>query len=109
MSHKNKKRDGIVYSTNPDFEYQGFEEDEAETLPPSQQTLYVRRENRNGKPVVVVKDFIGKNEDLKTLEKQLKNHCGVGGTSKDGEIMIQGDLKEKVQLFLQKTGYKTKG
>lgn len=109
MSNKNKKKDGIVYSTNPDFEYNVNQEDEPETMPPSQQTLYVRKEVRNGKPVVVVKEFIGKSDDLRELEKKLKNHCGVGGTSKDGEILIQGDNKEKVQLFLQKLGYKTKG
>ena len=108
MSNKNKRRDGIVYSTNPDFDYTQ-PDDERETLPVSKQTLYVRREVRNGKPVAVVKEFIGSSDDLKNLEKQLKNHCGTGGTSKDGDILIQGDVKEKVKAFLEKLGYKTKG
>lgn len=104
-----KKRDGIVYSTNPDFQYDSDEDTEPETLEASKQTLYVRREMRNGKPVVVIKEFIGKSDDLRELEKKLKNHCGVGGSSKDGDILIQGDNKEKVTQFLQKLGYKTKG
>lgn len=107
---KNKKhRDGIVYSTNPDFEYQYGESSEPDTLPPSSQTLYLRRENRNGKPAVLVKDFIGKTEDLRELEKKLKNHCGAGGSSKDGEILIQGNHLEKIKSFLLQLGYKTKG
>ena len=108
MSNKNKNKNGIVYSTNPDFNYTA-ETDDTETPPATKQTLYVRREVRNGKPVVVIKDFVSKAEDLKQLEKLLKNHCGVGGTSKDGDILIQGDFKDKVKLFLEKQGYKTKG
>lgn len=104
-----KKRDGIVYSTNPDFQYDSDEEVEPDTLEAGKQTLYVRREMRNCKPVVVIKEFIGKSDDLRELEKKLKNHCGVGGSSKDGDILIQGDNKEKVTQFLQKLGYKTKG
>lgn len=109
MSNKNKKREGIVYSTNPDFEYREAGSHEPDTLQPEQQKLYVRREVRNGKPVVVVKDFIGKREDLQLLEKSLKQHCGVGGSSKDGDILIQGDLLDKVRQFLQGRGYRTKG
>jgi translation initiation factor 1 len=108
MSNKNKNKNGIVYSTNPDFNYTA-DTDNTETPPATKQTLYVRREVRNGKPVVVIKEFMGRAEDLKQLEKQLKNHCGVGGTSKDGDILIQGDFKDKVKLFLEKQGYKTKG
>ena len=108
MSNKNKNKSGIVYSTNPDFQYDdGMEE--METLEPSQQKLYVRREVRNGKPCVVIKEFVGKSDDLKLLEKALKNHCGVGGTSKEGDIIIQGDFAEKVKSFLISKGYKTKG
>lgn len=106
---KNKNRDGIVYSTNPDFDYNAGRDEEPETQVPSLQTLYVRREVRNGKPVVVIKEFVGKNDDLKELEKKLKNHCGVGGSNKDGDILIQGDNHEKIKQFLQKLGYKTKG
>jgi translation initiation factor 1 len=107
MSNKNKGRNGIVYSTNPDFQFEA--EQEEDTLSPEQQRLYVRREVRNGKPCVVIKDFIGRNEDLKLLEKLLKNHCGTGGSSKDGDILIQGDILDKVRQFLQSKGYKTKG
>lgn len=105
---KRNDRNGIVYSTDPNYRFESDEE-EADTLPPVKQCLYVRREVRNGKPVVVVKEFIGKADDLRDLEKKLKSHCGVGGTSKDGDILIQGDLKDKVQAFLEKLGYRTKG
>jgi translation initiation factor 1 len=69
----------------------------------------VRREVRSGKPTTVIKEFIGTQEDLKSLEKMLKQHCGVGGSSKDGEILIQGELTDKIKSFLQQKGYKTKG
>lgn len=109
MSNKNKGKSGIVYSTNPDFDYQNEFEDTTETLPPNEQKLYVRREVRSGKPSTVIKEFIGTKEDLKLLEKAIKQFCGVGGTSKDGEIIIQGELTDKVKQFLQQKGYKTKG
>jgi translation initiation factor 1 len=109
MSNKNKGKEGIVYSTNPDFNYQNEENNELETLPPEKQRLYVRREVRSGKPTTVIKEFIGTQEDLKSLEKMLKQHCGVGGSSKDGEILIQGELTDKIKSFLQQKGYKTKG
>src|SRR5262245_22387529 len=109
MSKNKKHRDGIVYSTNPNYEYNYGSKSDPNTLPPGQQTLYLRREVRNGKPVVVIKEFVGKSDDLKELEKQLKNHCGVGGSSQDGDILIQGENKDKIQAFLQKLGYKTNG
>ena len=108
MSNKNKNKKGIVYSTNPDYQYDS-DDFEEETLENHLQKLYVRKEVRSGKPCTVIKEFIGSKEDLKSLEKQLKNHCGTGGTSKDGDIIIQGDNSEKVKSFLQKAGYKTKG
>ncbi|MEC8692378.1 MAG: translation initiation factor [Bacteroidota bacterium] len=108
MSNKNKNKNGIVYSTNPDFEYDNNDFEE-ESLENHLQTLYVRKEVRSGKPSTVIKEFIGSKEDLKLLEKQLKNHCGTGGTSKAGDIIIQGDNTEKVKSFLHKAGYKTKG
>lgn len=108
MSNKNKNKAGIVYSTNPDFNYLQAD-DETETLAPKLQTLYVRREVRSGKPTIVIKEFKGKIDDMKDLEKKLKNHCGVGGSIKDGDILIQGENKDKVTLLLQKLGYKTKG
>lgn len=109
MSNKNKNKNGVVYSTNPDFQYENYGDEELETLSPSQQTLYVRREVRNGKPCVVIKEFVGNAQDLKDLERKLKNHCGVGGSAKEGDIIIQGDLHAKVKSFLQGLGYKTKG
>jgi translation initiation factor 1 len=108
MSNKNKNKSGVVYSTNPDYSYDD-DTSEAETLPPAQQKLYVRREVRNGKPCVVIKEFVGSSDDLKALEKALKSHCGVGGSAKDGDIIIQGDLHAKVKAYLEGKGYKTKG
>lgn len=107
MSNKNKKS-GIVYSTNPNYSY---DEDasEQEILAKSQQKLYVRREVRNGKPCVVIKEFVGSSDDLKALERALKSHCGVGGSAKDGDIIIQGDFHAKVKSYLEGKGYKTKG
>ena len=103
------KRDGIMYSTNPDFEY---EEDtqEQDTLPINEQKLYVSidRKQRKGKSVTLIENFIGSVDDMKDLSKKIKNHCGSGGTAKDGEILIQGDFKEKVSIFLEKEGYKVK-
>jgi translation initiation factor 1 len=108
MSNKNKNRNGIVYSTDPNYHYDSGEESQ-ETLPTSQQTLYVRREVRSGKSTIAIREFIGNKEDLKDLEKSLKNHCGTGGTSKDGIIYIQGDVAEKIKKYLVSKGYKTKG
>lgn len=109
MSNKNKQKSGIVFSTNPDFQYNDGLYNEQETLPPAQQKLYVRREVRNGKPCVVIKEFVGSSDDMKSLEKALKSHCGVGGSAKDGDIIIQGDFHGKVKSFLESQGYKTKG
>lgn len=108
MSNKNKNKSGVVYSTNPNYSY---EEDASEqkTLAASQQKLYVRREVRNGKPCVVIKEFVGSSDDLKALERALKSHCGVGGSAKDGDIIIQGDFHAKVKSYLEGKGFKTKG
>ncbi len=108
MSNKNKNKNGVVYSTNPDFQFNQGDE-EMETLAAAKQLLYVRREVRNGKPCVVIKEFVGNAQDLKDLERKLKNHCGVGGSAKGGDIIIQGDLHAKVKTYLQGLGYKTKG
>lgn len=104
-----KDRGRIMYSTDPDFEYEE-ESNEVETLPNAEQLLYVSidRKKRAGKSVTLVEGFVGLNEDLKEIAKKLKNHCGVGGAAKDGEILIQGDFKEKIALFLEKEGYKVK-
>lgn len=111
MSKKNKgDKYGFVYSTDPNFR---IEEESAaqETLVPAQQVLRVRLETkqRGGKAVTVVAGFIGTEEDLEGLGKQLKNHCGTGGSAKEGEILVQGDQRDKVLAWLLKNGYaKTK-
>ena len=105
-----KARLGVVYSTNPDFQYETAAETEAETLPPAQQRLIVAidRRNRGGKQVTLVTGFVGTAEDLKELGKTLKTRCGVGGTAKDGEITIQGDFRDKVTALLREMGYQAK-
>ncbi len=102
-----KDRLNIVYSTNPNFAYSTDEMEEIETLPNGQQKLRVsiEKNHRGGKTVTIVKNFIGTGDDLKELGKMLKTKCGVGGSAKDGEIIIQGDLKEKVIELLKKDGY----
>lgn len=109
-SKKNKLREGIVYSTNPDFQYEYQQAEETETLPPQQQLLYVLRDRkqRAGKVVTLVTGFVGKTEDIEKLGKMLKTRCGVGGTVKEGEILIQGDFVEKVMQLLTAEGYKVK-
>ncbi|HQO89022.1 MAG: translation initiation factor [Chitinophagales bacterium] len=110
MSKNWKDRLGTVYSTNPDFQYQSEQEEEQETLEKSKQLLVVCTDSkqRKGKTVTLVQQFIGKNEDLETLAKFLKTKCGVGGAAKDGEIVLQGDFKQKVKEILEKEGYKVK-
>lgn len=102
-----KQRLNVVYSTNPDFNYDTEEEEEAEELPKNQQLLRVKidRHARKGKVVTIVNGFVGPEEVLKDLGKLLKTKCGVGGSVKDGEIIIQGDVKEKVIALLKVEGY----
>lgn len=102
-----KDRLNVVYSTNPDFRYETRDEEEASTLPPSQQKLRVQldRKNRGGKVVTLVTGFVGTDDDLKELGRLLKGKCGVGGTAKDGEIIVQGDFKQKVLDLLKQAGY----
>jgi translation initiation factor 1 len=110
MSKKNKNIQGVVYSTNPEFEYQHQQDEVFDTLPNEKQDLRVMldKKQRAGKAVTLITGFIGKNEDLEVLGKLLKTKCGVGGTVKDGEIMIQGDFRDKIMLLLQQAGYKAK-
>ena len=105
-----KSRLGVVYSTNPEFTYNKGAEDEPDTLPPQQQNLLVSldRKHRKGKSVTLVRGFIGKNDDLDALAKKLKSKFGVGGSAKDGEIIIQGDFVLKVIEYLVAEKYKVK-
>jgi len=104
-----KNRGGIVYSTDPDFRYEQAEP-EPETLPAAFQKLYVwlDTKGRKGKTVSLVKGFTGTVKDAEALTKELKTHCGTGGSVKDGEIMIQGDFREKIILYLTGKGFKVK-
>lgn len=105
-----KERLGVVYSTNDNFQYENEQEEEQETLPNHRQHLkvWLDRKQRKGKVVTLVKDFIGKEDDLKELGKLLKTKCGVGGTVKDGEILLQGDFASKVVEILKKENFNVK-
>ena len=105
-----KERLGVVYSTNPDFKYEAAQPEQVETLAPGKQRLIVRidRRNRGGKQVTLVEGFVGSQEDLAALGRTLKVKCGVGGAAKDGEITIQGDLRDKVVSILTSLGYNAK-
>jgi len=102
-----KDRLNVVYSTNPDFKYEKEDEQEEETLPKEKQALRISldKRNRKGKAVTLITGFIGAVEDLESLGKMLKVKCGVGGSAKDGEIIIQGDFRNKILELLQKEGY----
>ncbi len=114
MSKKKRKikfnnSDGIIFSTDPDFKY-NENQVENETIEPANQQLriFLDRKQRKGKTVTIVEGFVGTNENLKTLEKKLKTSCGVGGSAKDGIIIIQGDMREKIKTLLNGLGYNTK-
>lgn len=104
-----KDRLGVVFSTNPDFAYNTAEEAEAVTLAPSKQNLKIWLDRlKGGRVATVVRGFVGSSDDLAELGKELKKSCGVGGTAKDGEIIIQGDHRDRVVELLTKAGYKCK-
>jgi len=111
MSQKDwKDRLNMVYSTNPDYKYEYDSEEEQETLAPEKQKLIVclDKKQRGGKKVTLVSGFKGSADDLKELGKMLKTKCGVGGSAKGGEIIIQGDFRDKIVEYLNKEGYKAK-
>jgi translation initiation factor 1 len=106
-----KKRDGVVYSTDSSFEFQYNSEEQTETLAPGKQVLRVKLDThaRGGKTVTLITGFVGSSADLEILAKKLKTKVGTGGSAKDGEILIQGDVRAKVQEILTKEGYKVRG
>ena len=113
MSKKKKNKNkggGYVYSTDPNFEPPEQEDESQETLPPNQQDLRVSldRKQRKGKEVTLITGFIGDNEDLKELGKTLKSKLGVGGSAKNGELIIQGDFRDEILSMLKENGYKAK-
>ncbi len=105
-----KERLNIVYSTNPSYQYETEETEEVETLEPGKQNLRIEldKRNRGGKAVTLITGFVGTDDDLKELGKTLKTKCGVGGSAKDGEIIIQGDFREKILTLLTAAGYRAK-
>lgn len=110
MANDWKDRLGMVYSTNPDFQFETARDSDPETLPPQQQNLRVQldKKQRNGKKATLITGFVGTDQDLKELAKLLKTRCGVGGSAKDSEILIQGDFCNKVMEILKSENYKVK-
>lgn len=105
-----KRPDGIVYSTNPDFKYHYEGEEQQETIPSNRQILriWLEKNHRGGKIVTLIKGFTGNEEGLKDLARKLKTSCGTGGSTKDGEILLQGDFRDKALTLLLSWGYQAK-
>ncbi len=110
MANDWKERLGVVFSTNPDYEYDTGAEEQPQTLPPGRQNLRVWRDShgRGGKVVTIVRGFVGSDDDLQELGRLLKKRCGVGGAVKEGEIIIQGERRDQVTAILTAEGYRCK-
>jgi translation initiation factor 1 len=111
MAKQKKQRfEGIVFSTDSNFEYELDSDETVETLPPNKQKLkvFLDKKSRKGKVVTIVEGFVGDDDDLQTLAKTLKQKCGVGGSAKDGEILVQGDFKQKIYDLLKSLEYQVK-
>ena len=108
MKNKKQKKHGVIYSTNPDFEFE-YRDEQIQNIPNRMQNLEICIDkHRSGKIAVIIRKFIGDTNDLKSLSKMLKTRCGVGGSAKNGEIIIQGDVRDKVMNILEEKGYNYK-
>ena len=107
MAKKSKGRIGVVYSTDPDYTYSEDRSEQTGSVSPEDQKLriYLDRKNRKGKEVTIVDNFVGEEEDLKDLGKLLKKQCGTGGSVKDGQVIIQGDFRQKIMQILSQSKY----
>jgi translation initiation factor 1 len=105
-----KDRLGVVYSTNQDYKFEESTSKQEDTLPPEKQNLRIQLsiKHRKGKTVTLITGFVGRTEDLQALEKELKSKCATGGTSKEGEIIIQGDFREKISTYLKSKNFKVR-
>lgn len=106
---KKVKPGGVVYSTNPDYKYSAQPHQGATIAPQAQDLkIYLDKKNRGGKTVTIISGFVGKEETIEKLGRELKSKCGVGGTIKDGEIIIQGDHRDRILIILMNEGYKAR-